>query len=422
MADASHDTDLDDGSDAIADDATSITDIDRSDAPRRSRTRVALGAVIAALTIAGTIMSAGVAAAVFSQSERTVTTTTPDESAAGDTDHTSSELASTASPPTTLTRPNLPALPQPQLQPISAEPTNEPSSADVEDLLERVAPPAPRPVVVPKPSPDELAALPSLSSGSSGDAVRLLQNRLNELGFRAGEADGQFGFQLGSAVLAFTKHEGLRRTRSVGQQVWQQLWNVEGVKPSLVRKMPRVEVDLDRQVAFFVLSPTETWILNISSGGNYYYQGSNGRRTFAATPPGEFVIERRINGIRVSPLGRLYRPLYFNGGIAIHGSNNVPGYADSHGCIRVSNPDLDWLWDKVPNGSPVIVHPSMRPAAQYDMFNNHLPAAPYAAAALGSTGQLTISPPDVADDSGDDPDAENTDESDDSSESAAASN
>jgi lipoprotein-anchoring transpeptidase ErfK/SrfK len=31
----------------------------------------------------------------------------------------------------------------------------------------------------------------------------------------------------------------------------------------------------------------------------------------------------------------LYYPSYFLGGIAIHGSNSIPPYPDSHGCVRV---------------------------------------------------------------------------------------
>ena len=45
--------------------------------------------------------------------------------------------------------------------------------------------------------------------------------------------------------------------------------------------------------------------------------------------------------------GNMYRPLYFDGGQAIHGANNVPRSPASHGCarLRVPNQDtlLDWL-------------------------------------------------------------------------------
>lgn len=35
--------------------------------------------------------------------------------------------------------------------------------------------------------------------------------------------------------------------------------------------------------------------------------------------------------------------MFFHGGYAFHGSNTVPGYHDSHGCIRVFKKDAKWL-------------------------------------------------------------------------------
>ncbi|WP_181445508.1 hypothetical protein [Flexivirga caeni] len=39
----------------------------------------------------------------------------------------------------------------------------------------------------------------------------------------------------------------------------------------------------------------------------------------------------------------LYRPYFFDGGIAVHGDTSVPPYAASHGCCRVSIPAQDML-------------------------------------------------------------------------------
>ena len=54
----------------------------------------------------------------------------------------------------------------------------------------------------------------------------------------------------------------------------------------------------------------------------------------AYTPRGTFKIQRQIKGIRKAALGTIYYPSYFNGGIAIHGSNSIPEAA-SHGCARI---------------------------------------------------------------------------------------
>jgi hypothetical protein len=44
------------------------------------------------------------------------------------------------------------------------------------------------------------------------------------------------------------------------------------------------------------------------------------------------------------PLGVLYRPKYFIRGVAVHGYPNVPAVPASHGCVRVTNAAMDWLW------------------------------------------------------------------------------
>ena len=42
----------------------------------------------------------------------------------------------------------------------------------------------------------------------------------------------------------------------------------------------------------------------------------------------------------------------------MHGSNSIPNYPASHGCVRVSVPAMDWVWDinLMPMGTPVWVH------------------------------------------------------------------
>lgn len=35
--------------------------------------------------------------------------------------------------------------------------------------------------------------------------------------------------------------------------------------------------------------------------------------------------------------------MHFHGGFALHGSYEVPGYNDSHGCVRMFVPDAEWL-------------------------------------------------------------------------------
>jgi lipoprotein-anchoring transpeptidase ErfK/SrfK len=53
----------------------------------------------------------------------------------------------------------------------------------------------------------------------------------------------------------------------------------------------------------------------------------------------------RPDGWWEGDLGPIYRPIYFRGGIAFHGSAVIPAYPASHGCVRVSTDAMDMLWD-----------------------------------------------------------------------------
>ncbi len=49
----------------------------------------------------------------------------------------------------------------------------------------------------------------------------------------------------------------------------------------------------------------------------------------------------------IYPIGRGGAPMpycmFFHGGYALHGSNSVPNYNASHGCVRMSPEDAEWL-------------------------------------------------------------------------------
>ncbi|MBR4501252.1 MAG: D-alanyl-D-alanine carboxypeptidase family protein [Clostridia bacterium] len=63
-----------------------------------------------------------------------------------------------------------------------------------------------------------------LASGSAGEGVRTLQQRLKDLGFLEGEADGQFGRATKAAVVLFQKQHGLDADGIVGEKTWRTLF------------------------------------------------------------------------------------------------------------------------------------------------------------------------------------------------------
>ena len=86
---------------------------------------------------------------------------------------------------------------------------------------------------------------------------------------------------------------------------------------------------------------------------------ANSSAAWRSRPEGRFKVDReRPEGWWEGDLGKIYRPKYFKGGIAVHGSGNVPNYAASHGCVRVSVPAMDFIWDQnlMPMRTAVWVH------------------------------------------------------------------
>ncbi|AEV81287.1 peptidoglycan-binding protein [Actinoplanes sp. SE50] len=197
--------------------------------------------------------------------------------------------------------------------------------------------------VVPGPSVSAPAAPRKLKVGAKGGDVLAVQRRLTELGYWNGGADGTFGDSTQQAVYALQKAAGIGRDGTVGPKTLKAL--DAGVRPAARSTKGRVvEIDLNRQLLLLVDGGRITQIFNTSTGSNRYYEQKGGR-FLADTPRGRFTVGREIDGWRNAPLGLLWRPKYFNGGIAVHGANSVPPYAASHGCARVSIAAMNWMWN-----------------------------------------------------------------------------
>jgi peptidoglycan hydrolase-like protein with peptidoglycan-binding domain len=213
-------------------------------------------------------------------------------------------------------------------------------------------PPPPRAVVDPSPPAVESDVEPApvaMRDGVEGDAVRALQQRLLDLGYwLAGGADGRFGSTTTQAVLAFQKVQGLVPDGIAGPATLAAIG--DAARPE-ARSGPGtgrvVEIDLARQVLLVVVDGRVEWAFNTSTGAPGW-----------ETPPGRFVVEREIDGIREAPLGSLYRPKYFHQGIAVHGAPHIPAHPASHGCARLHDRAMDLLWatGALAVGTPVWVY------------------------------------------------------------------
>ena len=65
---------------------------------------------------------------------------------------------------------------------------------------------------------------PTIKFGSRGDTVKLLQERLKELGYDCGKSDGIFGQKTKQAVLQFQNNKNLKADGIVGSNTWSALF------------------------------------------------------------------------------------------------------------------------------------------------------------------------------------------------------
>ncbi|MFV0526274.1 MAG: peptidoglycan-binding protein [Acidimicrobiales bacterium] len=202
---------------------------------------------------------------------------------------------------------------------------------------------------------------PVAHQGDSGPAVTEIQQLLADSPFDPGPVDGQYGTSTIQAVWALEKLAGVPVDGDWGpldEESWRKLQDGSIGGPERSADVRWVEVDISQQL-LKVYDPgngTPVLISHVSTGSgvpweNESYSGES------ETPLGDFVISRRISGWRESSLdiGRLYNPLYFNGGIAFHGALSVPNYPASHGCVRVPMSIAEYLPGVLPNGTPVYV-------------------------------------------------------------------
>jgi hypothetical protein len=199
-------------------------------------------------------------------------------------------------------------------------------------------------------------------SGANTAAVQL---RLLQLGFWNGGADGKYGKTTQQAVMAFQKYLGLPTTGKVDEGTAAYLTNFGEKAHGQTNTGTLVEIDKGKQLLFIVVDGKTQWVLNTSTatGNPYHEEDKNSPGEFqdgvSITPNGLWKTSReRPEGWWEGDLGEIYRPKYFRGGVAVHGSNSIPDYPASHGCVRVSTAAMDWIWDNnvMPLGITVWVH------------------------------------------------------------------
>ena len=182
----------------------------------------------------------------------------------------------------------------------------------------------------------------TLGLGATGPEVLLLQQRLSALGYWLGTPSGTFDDATQQAVYALEKVAGLPRTGIVDAPFAAAL-NAREVPKPRTKSGNAIEVNLELDLVLFVKNGALQYVINTSTGGGYTYT-EDGVTDTAITPRGQYTIVRAVDGLVTDSLGSLWRPRFFYEGYAIHGDSYVPPEPVSHGCVRVSNEAIDWIW------------------------------------------------------------------------------
>lgn len=256
---------------------------------------------------------------------------------------------------TTVAAPATPAPEQPAADVApqgSTEPPEDVGGRDAESdvSIEPIAPPDP-----------PLSAVWQ----EDGPETQRAQEFLLSLGFWLAEANGQYGTTTSQAVMAFQKYHGLTADGKLGPQTAAAMNSVSDRPVGRSTGGTLVEVDKSKQLVFIVRDGVTEWVLNTSTGSEIPYREPDQNtpgviiEDDSITRPGVFAVNRqREDGWWEGDLGEIYRPKYFDGGIALHGAYSIPSYPASHGCVRLSVQAMDWIWEEdiVPMGMTVWVH------------------------------------------------------------------
>jgi hypothetical protein len=220
--------------------------------------------------------------------------------------------------------------------------------------------------------------------GDTGAAVRSVQRRLNQLHYYAGPVDGVFGPDLEYAVWAFKRVQGLPMPASAGSALYGPNSTITAAfRHDLINpKLPyvfvpkggaeRVEINQTRQVLVLYKHNKVYLILDISSGGGYYFcnpaSGGGGCGT-AITLDGNYHADYFVPGLDIVPLGSMYNPVFFDpaAGQAMHGGDPVYWYPASHGCVRLQLDVENWFYTELTIGGKNATPVYVRGTAPYEL-------------------------------------------------------
>ena len=180
--------------------------------------------------------------------------------------------------------------------------------------------------------------------------IRAAQDALHALGLPVART-GRVDEQMRRAMCAWREMSGATASRrDPSPRELAEVAAVTTLPAPLNAMVAGVNVNRRCQVLYFVRGGRYKKVMPVTTGGPGH-----------PTRTGTFRIFRRINGWHESTGygAMMYRPQYFSGGMALHGSISdryVVTYPASHGCVRLLHKDVDWLYPRLGIGGLVRVY------------------------------------------------------------------
>lgn len=181
--------------------------------------------------------------------------------------------------------------------------------------------------------------VPSAATAAAAPSPVAVERALSAAGLPTGTVDGSYTQRTRRALCAWRELTGRAPSRALPTAA-EAVAITSGfrLRPPAHLVKTGVNVNIRCQAAYYVKNGSVVRVMPVSSG-------SKGHRTRT----GRFDVYRSTKGWHRSTIygSKMYRPLFFSGGMALHGSATdslVKDYPASHGCVRMLHRDVDFLW------------------------------------------------------------------------------
>jgi len=202
-----------------------------------------------------------------------------------------------------------------------------------------------------------------LGPGDTGDVVKAFQSRMADVHLDPGAINGVYSEATTYAVDTVQRLMRVDVNGRIGPP--EAAFLAHFVYPDPLHpdaEGNRTEIDVTHQVMTLYQDFQVRLVTMISTGSGveYCYDSPKVDPThhlceIAGTPSGRFTYYEKFAGVQDGDLGTLYNPVYFNGGIAVHGADHVSLTRQSFGCINIPMHIADYFPSLVSVGDAVYV-------------------------------------------------------------------